>query len=157
MGIDALLHFACGVHEAQSRVQGKSARKTAIGGWVAPAWEPWKPLRVYYPSDPWENTMTIDRASVRDIEPFFISTYLRSGDSGRVADPGSLPTPLLDPHSLETAQLAYDSALGELRTRHKAGLRPSTRHVLANRILSFAIFGERDPRLLAERALAHFP
>jgi len=29
--------------------------------------------------------------------------------------------------------------------------------VLANKILGFAIFGERDPRLLADRALAHFP
>jgi hypothetical protein len=101
--------------------------------------------------------MTIEHATVRDIEPFFISTYLRPHQSGRVVDSSSLPTPLLDPHSLETARLAYGSALEELRTRNRAGLRPATRHVLANKILSFAIFGERDPQSLAERALAHFP
>lgn len=65
--------------------------------------------------------MTIDRASVRDIEPFFISTYLRSGDSGRVADPGSLPTPLLDPHSLETAQLAYEQCAGRTADASQSG------------------------------------
>jgi hypothetical protein len=102
--------------------------------------------------------MTMEQTTVRDLEPFFISTYLRPTESGTgSSNPGGLPTPLLDPHSLETARVAYDSALGELRTRHKAGLRPATRHVLANRILSFAIFGERDPRSLADRALAHFP
>jgi len=101
--------------------------------------------------------MTTKNAIVRDIEPFFISTYLRPDGARPVAEPASLPTPLLDPHSLETARLAYDSALDELRTRNRAGLRPATRHVLANKILSFAIFGERDPRSLAERALAHFP
>jgi hypothetical protein len=101
--------------------------------------------------------MTTEHATIQGIEPFFISTYMSSAESSAVAEPGSLPTPLLDPHSLETAQLAYDSALDELRTRNRAGLRPATRHVLANRILSFAIFGERDPRSLAERALAHFP
>jgi hypothetical protein len=101
--------------------------------------------------------MTTEHATVRDIEPFFISTYMCAADTGPVADPGSLPTPLLDPHSLETARLAYDSALEELRTRNRAGLRPATRHVLANKILSFAIFGERDAQSLAERALAHFP
>lgn len=101
--------------------------------------------------------MTNAHATVRDIEPFFISTYLRRGDVGPVAEPASLPTPLLDPNSLETARLAYDSALDALRTRNRAGLRPATRHVLANRILSFAIFGERDPNSLAQRALAHFP
>jgi hypothetical protein len=101
--------------------------------------------------------MTSEHATVRDIEPFFISNYLRPHESRRVVDSGSLPTPLLDPHSMETARLAYGNALEELRTRNRAGLRPATRHVLANKILSFAIFGERDPRSLAERALAHFP
>ncbi len=101
--------------------------------------------------------MTTGHATLRDVEPFFISTYQRPANSGPLADPGSLPTPLLDPHSLETARVAYDSALDELRTRNRAGLRPATRHVLANKILSFTIFGERDPRSLADRALAHFP
>ncbi|MDZ4870549.1 MAG: hypothetical protein SGI91_24760 [Alphaproteobacteria bacterium] len=102
--------------------------------------------------------MTTEQTSVRDLEPFFISTYLRPAETGvGSSNPGGLPTPLLDPNSLETAQQAYDSALGELRTRNKAGVRSATRHVLANKILGFAIFGERDPRSLADRALAHFP
>lgn len=101
---------------------------------------------------------TMEPCTVRDLEPFFISTYLRPSDAGvSASNLRALPTPLLDPHSLETARAAYDNALDELRTRNKAGLRPATRHVLANKILSFAIFGERDPRSLTDRALAHFP
>ncbi len=101
--------------------------------------------------------MPTEQNNVQPLEPFFISTFHRPADARGASSPAGLPTPLLDPSSLKTAREAYDSALDELRTRNKAGLRPATCHVLANKILGFAIFGERDPRSLADRALAHFP
>lgn len=89
------------------------------------------------------------------LEPFSLGIYSRPGD---LSAPGAgVPTPLLDPESLHAAQLAYDDAAGTLRTRARAALRPGVLHSLANRILGFAIFGERDQRLLKDRALAHFP
>ena len=66
-------------------------------------------------------------------------------------------TPLLDPTSLGVAFDAYSAAEHALRHRAGAPLRPSVRHTLASKVLSFAIFGERDPRMLKDRALAHFP
>jgi hypothetical protein len=74
-----------------------------------------------------------------------------------VTVPEALPTPLLDPETLRAARLAYESATSTLRARSGAPLRPGTLHSLANKILSFAIFGERDQTRLSARALAHFP
>jgi hypothetical protein len=91
----------------------------------------------------------------QDATPFLFAPY-SSSSTGADGTLPALPTPLLDPQSLETAQIAYDTAIEELRQRNKSSLRPAVRHMLANRILSFAIFGERDPRSLADRALAHF-
>lgn len=70
--------------------------------------------------------------------------------------PYVLPTPQLGPEVVQTAMEAYDVALDELRARTKKALPPSTRHALANKILRFAIFGERDQKQLVDRALAHF-
>jgi hypothetical protein len=98
--------------------------------------------------------MTTGRQSVQEIEPFFIAPYAASSIAPHTP---SLPTPLLDPDSLQTARMAYESAEDELRLRARSSLRPAARHLLASRILSFALFGERDPRSLADRALAHFP
>jgi len=74
----------------------------------------------------------------------------------RIVSPDATPTPLLDPSALRAARLAYDDAVDVLRARARAGLRPSTCHRMAYRILRLTIFGERDQRLLKERALAHF-
>jgi hypothetical protein len=70
--------------------------------------------------------------------------------------PYTLPTPHLAPDTLQIVMAAYDAATDELRARSPKALPPSTRHALANRILRFAIFGERDQKRLVERALAHF-
>lgn len=70
--------------------------------------------------------------------------------------PYTLPTPHLGPDMVKTVTLAYDAALEELRARSTKALPPSTRHALANKILRFAIFGERDRKRLVDRALAHF-
>lgn len=102
--------------------------------------------------------MTTEATTLRELEPFFIAPCPSSGASGTTTSQTYvLPTPLLDPNTLETARAAYESAIDELRSRQKSSLRPAVRHMLANRILSFAMFGERDPRSLADRALAHFP
>lgn len=86
-----------------------------------------------------------------ELPPFAIGIYSQRAGAKAPA------TPLLDPTSLKTACEAYDRAEEVLRTRSRAALRPSVRHSLANKVLSFAIFGERNLRLLADRALAHFP
>lgn len=86
--------------------------------------------------------------SVSELPPFVIGPYLRNGEA---------KTPLLDPTSVRMAFEAYSAAEQALRNRAGSALRPSVRHTLANRVLSFAIFGERDPRMLKERVLAHFP
>jgi hypothetical protein len=70
--------------------------------------------------------------------------------------PYVLPTPHLAPDMVQTVMTAYDAAVEELRARSNKALPPSTRHALANKILRFAIFGERDEKRLVERALAHF-
>lgn len=100
--------------------------------------------------------MTTEPMLTQELEPFFISPYPARG-AGVAISPPCLPTPLLDPGSLEAARIAYQDAIGELRVRARSSLRPAVRHRLANRILGFAVFGERDPRALADRALAHFP
>lgn len=70
--------------------------------------------------------------------------------------PYTLPTPHLGPETVQTVMSAYDAAIDELRARSPKALPPSTRHALANQILRFAIFGERDQQRLVRRALAHF-
>jgi hypothetical protein len=70
--------------------------------------------------------------------------------------PYTLPTPHLSPEAVQLVMLAYDAAIDELRARSNKALPPSTRHALANQILRFAIFGERDQQRLVKRALAHF-
>ena len=86
--------------------------------------------------------------SVSELPPFAISLYARKGEP---------KTPLLDPGALNTAFEAYSAAEQVLRHRGGAALRPRMRHTLANKVLGFAIFGERDTRTLTDRALAHFP
>ena len=85
-----------------------------------------------------------------ELPPFAIGLYARNGAA-------PLRTPLLDPTSLKAACEAYDRAETVLRLRAGAALRPGVRHLLANKVLSFAIFGERSLHQLADRALAHFP
>lgn len=70
--------------------------------------------------------------------------------------PYTLPTPHLGPDVVQLVMSAYDAAIDELRARSHKALPPSTRHALANQILRFAIFGERDQQRLVSRALAHF-
>jgi hypothetical protein len=101
---------------------------------------------------------TLEGAS-RRLEPFSIGLYLRPNEiyEPNVVAPHALPTPLLDPETVQAAMIAYHEAADTLRTRARSALKPAVRHTLANRILALAIFGERDHRLLSDRALAHFP
>jgi len=96
--------------------------------------------------------------AVQNLGSFPIGLYRRSDEvyERNVSAPRALPSPLLDPATLQAAMTAYDDASDTLRARVRCALRPGMRHSLANRILSLAIFGERDHRLLSDRALAHF-
>lgn len=85
--------------------------------------------------------------SPSELPPFAIGVYARTAPK----------TPLLDPISLRTAYQAYSAAERVLRSRAGSPLRPGIRHSLANKVLNFAIFGERNPHTLTDRALAHFP
>jgi hypothetical protein len=102
------------------------------------------------------NVMSAAPFDMQNLEPFAIGVYLHSYAREDVIAPDGPPTPLLDPEMVQAAMQAYDDAAGVLRARGRSALRPGTRHALANKILRFAIFGERDRRLLSDRALAHF-
>ena len=98
--------------------------------------------------------MTTHLAGDQTLAPFPIGLYIRGDDAEQTV---FTPTPLLDPNAVKAAVLAYDDALGSLRVRVKSSVKPGLRHLLANKILRFAVFGERDRRSLRDRALAHFP
>ena len=96
--------------------------------------------------------------AAQSLDAFPIGLYLGPNEilTTNVTAPHALPTPLLDPDLVQAAMIAYDDAADVLRTRVRSGLKPGMRHTLANRILALAVFGERDHRLLSDRALAHF-